>query len=54
METTATATEIRTEKIMFNGREVELNYEGEELISVTADGKEIWVCKKRIQNVMQI
>jgi len=49
METTAT--ETRTDKRMFNGREVELNFKGEKLISVTADGKEARICKSEYKTL---
>lgn len=41
----ATETITRKEKMMFNGREISLNYKDEEPISVTADGIETHICK---------
>lgn len=49
--TTQTSQKTRTEKKFFNGREVELNYEGQKLISVTADGKETRICKSKYETL---
>ena len=54
MNATAVKTEprTRTEKRMFNGRKVELNFKEEKLISVTADGKETRICKSEYKTLI--
>lgn len=56
MNATAVKTEprTRTEKRMFNGREVVLNYKNEDLISVTADGVETRICKSEYKTLCKI
>ena len=47
----ATETITRKEKMIFNGREISLNYKNEEPISVTADGVETRICKSEYKTL---